>query len=81
MRSLPGVRDAVVMGVENDGVVSLRAGYTGERPSSRQLREELRDYLPEYMIPYSFDHWDALPRTASGKVDRLTCRRRLEEPR
>ena len=35
----------------------------------KELAAYLRKLLPGYMIPWSFDHMTALPRTSTGKVD------------
>jgi amino acid adenylation domain-containing protein len=47
-------------------------------PTASQLREHCEQRLPEYMIPVSFEHIEAMPVTATGKVDRaaLPGRRR-----
>ena len=47
----------------------------GSRPTGTELREFLREQLPEYMIPSSFVTVDKLPVTANGKIDRkaLSC--------
>ena len=47
----------------------------GSRPTGTELRELLREHLPEYMIPSSFVTVDKLPVTANGKIDRkaLSC--------
>jgi len=34
------------------------------------VRQELRKYLPGYMIPNRFEYVDELPKNANGKVDR-----------
>jgi amino acid adenylation domain-containing protein len=47
------------------------SGVTGE-----DIRNVLRDRVPDYMIPDTFTPLSALPRTASGKVDRQS----LPEP-
>jgi amino acid adenylation domain-containing protein len=39
-------------------------------PSVREVRSALGEKLPRHMIPSAFVFLDALPRTASGKVDR-----------
>ena len=37
-----------------------------------ELRRHLAEWIPEFMIPSAFVLLDALPRTASGKIDRLS---------
>jgi len=47
----------------------------GSRVTGTELRELLREHLPDYMIPSSFVTVDKLPVTANGKIDRkaLSC--------
>ncbi len=69
---LPGVRDgAVVVSERVDRSRQLVAFYTGERSRDvNELRDQLRESLPEYMIPSIF-HWrQTLPLTNNGKIDR-----------
>jgi amino acid adenylation domain len=70
----PAVSEAVVSVCEgesgNSRLVAYLVSRTGTAPTSDELRSFLRSKLPEYMIPASFELLDALPLTASGKVDR-----------
>jgi amino acid adenylation domain-containing protein len=74
LRRSKGVRDAVVlMSGGNTGQSNLFA-YVVLEPdttlNAEQLRSELRQQIPEYMIPSGFMMLDQLPFTVNGKVDR-----------
>ncbi len=66
LASHPGVREAVV--ALRDG--RLAAWWTGDPDAAAELREHLRQQLPEAMVPALFQRLDALPLTAHGKLDR-----------
>jgi len=64
----PHVKDAVVLASERlTAYVVLNEPGTA---TAKQLKEFLKERLPEYMLPSSFVVLDALPLTANGKVDR-----------
>jgi amino acid adenylation domain-containing protein len=62
----PGVREAVVAIREG----RLVAWWTGDPDASPELRDHLRQRLPEAMVPLLFQRLDALPLTPHGKLDR-----------
>ncbi|HKP12432.1 MAG TPA: amino acid adenylation domain-containing protein, partial [Blastocatellia bacterium] len=68
-----GVRDAVVMAI-GDGSDRRLAAYvvchSDQAPSVGELREFVKNKLPEYMWPSVFTRMEALPLTPSGKVNR-----------
>ncbi|MCP4987304.1 MAG: amino acid adenylation domain-containing protein, partial [Colwellia sp.] len=71
---LLAVREAVVVlredlpgGCQLVGYVSLQEG---ELADEVELREALREQLPEYMVPARFMLLERLPLTPNGKVDR-----------
>jgi amino acid adenylation domain-containing protein len=69
---LPGVRAAaVVVAEETDRSKHLVAFYSGQRSlDASVLRDQLRESLPEYMVPSAL-HWrEQLPLTDNGKIDR-----------
>jgi acyl-coenzyme A synthetase/AMP-(fatty) acid ligase len=69
---LPGVHDGAVVVAEGaDYSKHLVAFYSGEWPiDANMLRDQLRESLPEYMVPSAF-HWRRrLPLTDNGKIDR-----------
>jgi acyl carrier protein len=79
LASHPAVREAAVVArEEGPGEVRLAAFVVpagpGPRPEVRELRDALRRVLPEHMVPADFALVDALPLTASGKLDRGALR-------
>jgi amino acid adenylation domain-containing protein len=78
LASLPGVREAVVAvheerterGSRDRRLVAYVAGDAAADTLGHSLREQLRERLPEYMVPAAFVTLAALPLTANGKVDR-----------
>jgi acyl carrier protein len=76
----PGVRQAVVIARQDSRPEVRLMAYVvpnREQPAtSDQLRDALRDDLPDYMIPALFVLLPKLPLTANGKIDR----RNLPEP-
>lgn len=70
LRDHPGVLEAVVTVREDTpGDKRLVAYLVGEVDGS-SLRTELKQTLPDYMVPSAFVQLDALPVTPNGKLDR-----------
>ncbi|HEU5374256.1 MAG TPA: amino acid adenylation domain-containing protein, partial [Ktedonobacteraceae bacterium] len=74
LRQQSTVRDAVVLLREDTPKEKRLVAYLIPRSedtfSIRELRFQLRTYLPEYMIPSSFVLLDAFPLSSNGKIDR-----------
>lgn len=71
----PGIeRTAVLAREDSPGqkrlVAYVVAGQDKRSPSLSELREFVGEQLPDYMVPASVVHMDALPLTANGKLDR-----------
>jgi amino acid adenylation domain-containing protein len=73
-----GVKQAVVIGRDlGDGMQTLLGYMTGTRALDMEdMREEMRQVLPEYMVPSYLIELEELPLTPNGKVDR----KRLPSP-
>ncbi|HEX5718504.1 MAG TPA: amino acid adenylation domain-containing protein, partial [Thermoanaerobaculia bacterium] len=75
----PGVREAAVVVHENQPgdkrLVAWVAPEGAPAPSPSELRETLRQRLPEYMLPSAFVFLEALPLSPNGKVDRRALAR------
>jgi len=83
---LEDVREAAVVCHDaGDGDMRLVAYVVpraGQIRSARDIRRHLRERLPEYMLPATFVTLDAMPLTASGKIDREALRRgQIEQAR
>ena len=69
-----GVREAVVVARENASggkrLIAYVVACEEPPPTTSTMRAYLKEKLPEYMVPSSFVVLDALPLTATGKVDR-----------
>jgi D-alanine--poly(phosphoribitol) ligase subunit 1 len=78
LRALPSVRDAVVVPVIKNGaaqsltafVTLLARNETSDFKLAHNLRSQLGERLPAYMLPRKFIFLDTFPMTANGKVDR-----------
>jgi D-alanine--poly(phosphoribitol) ligase subunit 1 len=85
LRTLPTIRDAVVIPVIKNGAaqsltafVSLEArNETSDFKLTHNLRIQLGERLPAYMLPRKFIFLDAFPMTANGKVDRTALAKSL----
>ncbi|MEU7254865.1 amino acid adenylation domain-containing protein [Streptomyces rimosus] len=71
LRAVEGVTDAAAQ-VHTDAATGRKrlVGYLVGPAGADQVRADLAEVLPEYMIPGEFVALDALPLTPNGKVDR-----------
>jgi amino acid adenylation domain-containing protein len=73
LRSHEHVDEAVVVApIDARGEHRLIAYVVAPNVATDELRRHLADWIPEFMIPSVFVPIDAVPRTASGKIDRLS---------
>src|SRR5581483_601115 len=75
LRQHPAITGAAVIAREDTPGRKHLAAYTvpdggATPPDTSDLRNWLKDTLPDYMIPATFTTLDALPLTPNGKLDR-----------
>lgn len=68
---IDGISQAVVVVRKNtEGRQLICAFYTGAETDAKDIRAHIGKKLPKYMLPHIFTHFDEMPLTSSGKVNR-----------
>jgi acyl-coenzyme A synthetase/AMP-(fatty) acid ligase len=76
----PAVLEAAVVGVQREGFTRAKAYVTTRDPgeATAELADTLREFcaagLHRYQIPQLVEFVDALPKTATGKIERFKLR-------
>lgn len=76
INALPYVRTAVVKGFENQFGQTYLCAYfqlekSGNKKASEAIKSDLKDRIPDYMIPQFFVEISEFPLNQNGKLDRL----------
>ena len=66
----PAVREAVAIVTAEPRVIAYLTVNGSAPPATEELRESLRERLPEYMLPSHFVLLESMPLGANGKLDR-----------
>ncbi|MFE7310821.1 amino acid adenylation domain-containing protein, partial [Streptomyces sp. NPDC057546] len=73
LAAYPGIAQVAVLARQDRADDTRLAAYlvpaAGTAPHSADLREHLRERLPDHMVPSAFVMLDALPLTVNGKLD------------
>ncbi|WP_446430688.1 phosphopantetheine-binding protein [Polymorphospora lycopeni] len=82
LEALPEVRQAAVVAWTREGAEPELAAYVvADGPADAAgVRAALGRTLPSHLVPTSFSFLDALPSTATGKIDRLALPRPVRAP-
>ncbi|MBR3868924.1 MAG: amino acid adenylation domain-containing protein [Clostridia bacterium] len=64
------VHSVVVVRKDKTDRQLICAFYTGTEKAAKEIKAEISEKLPKYMIPHVFTHLDEIPLTSSGKINR-----------
>ena len=68
---IPSITSSIINKIEMDGKESLCAYYvTTGNVTEKQVRDEMKKYLPQYMIPTYIMKLEKMPYTINRKIDR-----------
>lgn len=72
IREIEGIKDcAVIAKADRAGDRAIHAYYTSKvKLNEAEIREKLKENLPEYMIPSNIMEIDIIPVTRNGKIDK-----------
>jgi acyl-CoA synthetase (AMP-forming)/AMP-acid ligase II len=71
----PAVKEAVAIAIPDDVVsnriVAVVAAHDGTAVKPSELQQHCATRIPKYMIPELIEFRESLPKTSTGKVDRV----------
>jgi amino acid adenylation domain-containing protein len=73
LRACPGISDAVVLAPDNERLLAYLESPSPDAERATLIaavRAQLREHLPDYMVPAVFTVLARLPLNSSGKIDR-----------
>lgn len=71
LQKIAGIREAVVLLDKSVSKPTLHAFFTADKGlSETMIKDEMKRFLPHFMIPSAFHHVREIPLTVNGKVDR-----------
>ena len=77
LMKVPDVKKAVVLPIYEDGKIKYLKAYCiygkkidSEFKTQKLIKQQMQDFVPDYMIPKKIKFVDNIPMTANGKADR-----------
>lgn len=81
--SHPAVREAAAVAVADDlvgnRIKAIVAAHAAESVKAAELQQHCATRIPKYMIPELIEFRESLPKTSTGKVDRVQLSRESQE--
>lgn len=74
--SLPYVKEAVVVAYERDDDRELCAFVVAGNRGVEKIRSDLKKIVPQYMVPARVRTLAKLPKTSTGKIDRVSLKKK-----
>jgi acyl-coenzyme A synthetase/AMP-(fatty) acid ligase len=79
LNAVPGLQESAVVAVQSEGfegwlICCAYVPAPGRQVSTAAVRDELAKLLPAYMLPMRWMKCRVLPKTDSGKVDRVSLK-------
>jgi non-ribosomal peptide synthetase component F len=83
LNALADVRECAVVGVDlgrfEGTTICCAFAATNGGTTAAKLRRQLKELLPDYMLPSRWRAFDALPKNANGKIDRRALRELFQQ--
>lgn len=84
LNALPSLREGSVVavsteGFENYAIFCAYVPQVGSETTAVQIKKELAEKIPNYMIPSRFKPYGQLPKNANGKIDRRRIKEDFEQ--
>jgi acyl-coenzyme A synthetase/AMP-(fatty) acid ligase len=75
MLSHPGVEEAIAVPVPDEEagvrILAIVAAHQGESVTQAGLLQHCSQRIPKYMLPEGIEFRESLPKTSTGKIDRV----------
>jgi D-alanine--poly(phosphoribitol) ligase subunit 1 len=78
LNSLSQIKESAVVFVSTGNKSQILACVCATQSDEKTIHEELKKYLPLYMMPDAFVYFDKLPKNQNGKIDRLKLKSDIE---
>lgn len=78
LNSLLVIKESAVVFANRGNKAQIIACVCASQSDEKNINEELKKYLPLYMMPDAYLYFDQLPKNQNGKIDRLKLKSDIE---
>ena len=79
LQQMPEISESAVLGIADSHHGELLVACVVTTAGDEAIESHCRERLAPYKVPSRFAHFDALPKSNSGKIDKKALARQLEE--